>query len=76
MSTLEQATEEAFQRWFNHYLLNKTDCCLDRDILRWAKPILREGFILQQNTPDDEGLEWKGAQVYVDAYKEKTGGAI
>lgn len=52
-----------FDKWFRHYMLHNTESCLDRDILRWAKPVLKVGFDLQAR---DNKLEFKGAQVYLD----------
>lgn len=53
-----------FDRWFNRYLLSKTDSCLDRDILRWAKPILKIGFYMQKESNNE--LEFKGSQKILD----------
>lgn len=57
-----------FEKWFKTYLLNKTTSCLDRDILRWAKPVLKYGYEMQCLTD----LEFKGSQVLLDAAHENA----
>ena len=60
-----------FDKWFNEYLINKTESCLDRDILRWAKPILEVAFDLQMlNRNQSYTLPFKGAKVYLDCQQE------
>tara|TARA_R110002051_G_scaffold315922_1_gene394927 strand:- start:41 stop:415 length:375 start_codon:yes stop_codon:yes gene_type:complete len=51
-----------FNSWFHSYLLHKTASSLDRDILRWAKPVLKYGYDLQCLTD----LEFKGSQRFID----------
>ena len=53
-----------FENWFHSYLLHKTASCLDRDILRWAEPVLKMGFKKQALTD----LELNGSQELLDAY--------
>ena len=58
-----------FDKWFTGYCLHKTASCLDRDILRWAKPILEYGFNLQEK--DEDALEFKGANMFLDKIQEQ-----
>lgn len=60
-----------FDSWFTSYLLHKTASCLDRDILRWAKPVLEMGFNMQdemRNENKNGGLEFKGSQSILDTH--------
>ena len=59
--------KDEFDKWFHTYFLHKTASCLDRDILRWAKPILEVGFKLQAR---DGKLEFKGSKLYLEMAKE------
>ena len=60
-----------FEQWFNQYMLNKTDSCLDRDILRWAKPILEVAFDLQMLYRfQGYTLPFKGSKKYLKLEQE------
>lgn len=58
-----------FDKWFREYCLNKTDSCLDRDILRWAKPVLEIGYNKQDI--NEAPLEFKGSQSILDQLKQE-----
>lgn len=62
-----------FDKWFRLYMLNKTESCLDRDILRWAKPLLEVGFNLQvSNAHKSHALPFKGAMKYLKLEQENA----
>lgn len=63
----EETDDRGFEIWFQNYLLHKTASCADRDILRWAKPVLKVGFLMQERDWEDD-LEYKGAGKYLTAY--------
>lgn len=66
--TPTETDDRAFEMWFQNYLLHKTASCLDRDILRWAKPILKVGYLEQDNLNKysfDSELEYKGSGKYL-----------
>lgn len=53
-----------FDKWFTSLLLHDKSSCLNRDILRWAKPILKHGYELQSL----KDLEYKGSQDLLDVW--------
>lgn len=62
------SNDKEFNEWFNGLLLFDKSSCANRDILRWAKPILKHGWGYQLYSD----LEYKGSQEFVDAWLNKT----
>lgn len=57
-----------FEEWFQYYLINHTESCNDRDVFRWAKPVLELGFKVQSYTD----IDLDGSQELIDAWMNKT----
>lgn len=62
--------DNEFNKWFQKLMLAGTSSCFERDVLRFAKPILKIGWIMAENNQE---LEYKGANNILASLKKYKG---